>query len=168
MRGRINQALKKIGDESVMPLLVEVMKMEVERWKAEHAQFYIQQQTAKAFINLICSMPGERALDALLECNRYAINNGLNGEDYYKSVTRHIIRRLVSRRPYADQLIDPKMKEIVDRKGNNEKPEDIPLTDDLWKQYRPLVEARLRAGTEKTPKADTAILTEALEAMPSE
>ena len=52
---------------------------------------------------------------------------------------------LVSRRAYVDQLIDPKMKKVVEEQGYNEKPEEIPLTNELWKKYKPLLEARLEA-----------------------
>lgn len=162
MRGRINQALQKIGDESVIPLLVETLTIEIKRAKDER----IKKGLATASINLVCSMPSEQSLDALLKINRYAIANDLNGEDYYKSISRHITRRLTSRRAYADQLIDPKMKATIDRQGYNEKTEDIPLTDELWKKYKPLVEARLEAKTDETPQADIELIKSALEIMP--
>jgi hypothetical protein len=164
MAGRINQALEKIGDERVIPLVVEVLKIDTARAQRDD----IKRGTALAYINLICGMPGEKAIDALLEINRYAIKNGLNGEDYFKSVTRHIVRRLASRRAYADQLIDPKMKETIDRQGYNEKPEDIPLTDELWKDYKPLVAARLKSRNAETPQADIALLEAAQQIMANE
>lgn len=166
MGGRINKALQKIGESSVIPLLVEAMKNDVNEWRDQKSAFYIQKQTVQAYLNLICSMPGTEALNALLVVNRYAIENNLNGDDYYKSITRHIIRRLASRRAYADQLINPKMKATIERQGYNEKPEDIPLTDDLWKKYKPLLEVRLGAKTDKTPRADIYLIQSALEIMP--
>lgn len=162
MAGKVNKALEAIGDTSVIPLIVETLKFDTVRAERED----IRKGTAFAYINLVCGMPGEKALDALLEINRYAIKNGLNGDDYFKSVTRHIVRRLASRRAYADQLIDPKMKEIIERQGYNEKPEDIPLTDELWKEYKPLLEARLAAATDETPNADIELIRSALEIMP--
>ena len=164
MAGRINQALEKIGDESVIPLVVEALKIDTSRTERDD----IRRGTAFAYINLICGMPGEKALDALLDINRYAIENSLNGDDYFKSITRHIVRRLASRRAYADQLIDPTMKETIARQGYNEKPDDIPLTDDLWKEYKPLVAARLKAKNADTPQADIALLEAAQQIMPNE
>ncbi|MBB5353897.1 hypothetical protein HNR46_004162 [Haloferula luteola] len=172
--GRINKALLEIGDENVIPLLVEAAKNDAKSWKGRtidsspQRQLQLQQDTLFAYTNLICSMPREKTLDALLEINRYAIANDLNGEDYYKSITRHIIRRLASRRAYADQLIDPKMQEIIARQDRNEEPEDIPLTDELWKDYKPLLEASLAAKTDETPQADIELITSALEIMPEE
>lgn len=163
MAGKINKALEAIGDDSVIPLIVEALKFDTAPAERDDTK----KGTAFAYINLICGMPGEKALDALLEINRYAIENGLNGDDYFKSVTRHIVRRLASRRAYADQLIDPKMKEIIDRQGHNEKPEDIPLTDELWKVYKPLVAARLKAKNSETPQADIELLEAAQQIMPN-
>ncbi|MGC6425419.1 MAG: hypothetical protein ACON5H_00300 [Akkermansiaceae bacterium] len=88
----------------------------------------------------------------------------MNGEDYYKSISRHITRRLASRRPYADQLEDP--NSLTRKKNPDEKPKDIPLTDELWKEYKPLLEARLEAKTDETPQADIKLIKSALEIMP--
>jgi len=170
--GRINTSLLKINDKSVIPLIAEAMKSEINKWQRQTSDSYpqkrlrLQQDTAKAYINLICSMPSEQSLEALLNINRYAIANDLNGEDYYKSISRHIARRLASRRAYADQLIDPKMKATIDRQGYNEKPEDIPLTDELWKKYKPLLEARIETKTDETSQADIELIKSALEIMP--
>jgi hypothetical protein len=162
MEGKINTALEAIGDENVIPLIVEALKIDTGRTGRED----FKRETAFAHINLICGMPGEKAVDALLEINRHAIESGINGDDHFKSITRHITRRLASRRAYADQLIDPKLKETISRQGYNEKPEDIPLTDELWKKYKPLLESRLAAKTEETLKADIELIKGALEIMP--
>lgn len=159
---RIAQALEKINDESVIPLLLESMKIEVGRVSDGE-----RSGVAKTFVDLIVGLPGETALEALLECNRFALEGNFAGDDYFDSLTRHIVRRLASRRSYADQLIDPKMKEIIDRKGYNEKPEDIPLTDELWKNYKPLVAARLKSRNAETPEADIALLEAAQKIMPN-
>lgn len=162
MRSHINQALNKIGKESVIPLMVKTFKIESQREKGKK----IRRGGAIATINLICGMVGAHSLDALLEINRFAIKNGLNGDDYYKSITRHIVRRLASRRAYADQLIDPQMKTTIERQGYNEKPEDIPLIDDLWKKYKPILEARIKTKTSETPQADIDLIQSALQIMP--
>jgi hypothetical protein len=164
MRNRITEAISKIGEDSMIPFLLEAMKnSEVGRTNKKQ-----KISVTTNFVNIISELPGESALDALLVINRYAIENELNEENYYNSITRQIIRRLASRRAYADQLIDPKMKAVLERKGYNEKPEDIPLTDELWKKYKPLLKARLATKTEETPQADIDIIKSALEIMPKQ
>lgn len=162
MRNHITSALYKIGDDSVIPLVIEAMMLESKR----DVDSKSKRSATLESINLITSIPGISALEALLECNRFAIENKLNGTDYYDSITRHIIRRLVSRRAYADQLIDPKMKAVIERQGYNEKAEDIPLTDELWKVYKPLIIARLAIANDETPKEDVSLLKAALAIMP--
>lgn len=58
------------------------------------------------------------------------------------------------------------MKKVVEEQGYNEKPEEIPLTNELWKKYKPLLEARLEAVTDETPDADVTLMKLALEIMP--
>lgn len=159
------EILKGLGDDSRIPLLLGAMKIELDRGEDK-------KDVLCAFVYDIVQFPSEDAMEALLEINRYAIENNVYGnddfykDDYYHSVSRCIIRSLASRRAFADQLIDPRMKELVARKGYKEKPEDVPLADDLWKKYKPLLEARLAAKTDQTPKADIELIESALDIMP--
>mgnify|MGYP005848592595 CR=1 FL=1 len=164
MHKRVVEAIRKIGNGSAIPFLVEAMK------NSEEAETNKERKIGViiSFIDIISDLPGEEALEALLEINRDVIEKNLNEKNYYKSISRHIIRRLASRRAYADALIDPEMREVFERKGYNEKPEDIPLTDKNWKVYKPLLEKKLKEMVEQGPQASVEILRSALEIMPSQ
>lgn len=163
LRSHITQAMHMIGNPSVVPLLMENMKIEV----------HVVDETKKESA-LICAatdvslFPGEaeKALDALLEINRYAITNNLNNKHYYSSVTRNIIRLLASRELGADQRIDPEMKEMFEKRGDTRTFEDFPLRDESWRTYKPLIAARLAAKKDDTPKADIELMEEAMKIMP--
>lgn len=161
LRSHITEAMYNIRDASVIPLLMENMKIEA------HVVDATRKEAA-----LICAatdvslFPGEKALDALLEINRYAITNNLNDKHYYSSATRNIIRLLASRELGADQRIDPEMKEMFKERGDTRTFEDFPLRDESWRTYKPLIAARLAAKKDDTPKADIELMEEAMKIMP--
>ena len=141
MESRRWEALGVIREEHMISLFLEMLKIETHRGKDEKTK----RRRAEAIISFIRYTPGEKALDALLECNRYTLNKSFNG-DGYDSISSFIVRLLASRR--------------------SRKSEDVSLRDDLWKKYKPLVEKRLRNKSDKTPKEDIEILEAAMKIMP--
>lgn len=162
LRDIVLSAQETMGGEKMFPLLMESFKLAT----ARPSEVQSKKWTAEHYLYLFWRIPGEKALDALLEVNRVALAGNFNGEGR-DSVGRQIVRRLASRNPYADQLEDPEMVKMLKQNGKTlERPEDIPLNDDVWKQYKPLVAARLRAQTDATPKADVELLQAAQKVMP--
>ena len=153
MEFRMVEGLKQCGDERVIPLLVEGLKTDVRRIKNTESS---RRAVARKYEALISNFPGEKVLDALLECNRFMHKEGLNGEWDKLSNERYLVTLLSSRPP----LIDP-LGEGVAKKANEAK-----LVNDHWKVYQPLVEERLK--TAGLPKLDADLLEKAQQAMPVE
>ncbi|WP_143185015.1 hypothetical protein [Rubritalea squalenifaciens] len=153
MEFRMVEGLKQCGDERVIPLLVEGLKTDMRRIKNTESS---RRAVARKYEALISDFPGEKALDALLECNRFMHQEGLNGEWGKLSNERYLVTLLTSRPP----LIDP-LGEGVAKKASEAK-----LVNDHWKVYQPLVEERLE--TAGLPEEDAALLKKAQQAMPVE
>jgi hypothetical protein len=163
MKSRTLEALLTIGDPSCIPVLLECYKKET----GLAGDLVSKRAAALQWIHVIRGLPGEKALGALLECNRLAIDGGYNGEGR-DSVSRHIVRGLSSRRLYADQMEDPEMVKRLKSSGQSvDKVEDVPPTDNAWKKYKPLLQKRLKEKTQQTPAADIAVIQTALAAMPT-
>jgi hypothetical protein len=166
MRPRLYKALERFHDESAIPLIKESFKIETDRLSETSAKL----KASISIANHIDICPGAVAFDALLECNRAAIAGGFAGEGY-DGFSRFVVRILTSREAMADEMIDPKMRDLLIRAGRLKKPEDIPLAGDNWKIYKPLVVARLEESEKKdskVPPEDVAILKAAMEIMPKD
>jgi hypothetical protein len=145
MLPRIHEALMKINNPQSIAFLLESFRAETERLSIEKEKA----QVGLNVMNVIRCIQGEKALDAVLECNRIAMANGFAGEGV-GSFRRNIVRMLSSRRFYADLH-----------------PEEagVPRADTKWKIYKPLIEQRL-AQSKEMPKGDRELLQEALKEMP--
>ena len=162
LKNRACEALLAIGDPSSIPVLLECYKKET----GLTDDLGTKRAIAVRWIDVIRGIPSERALDALIECNRLAIEGGYNGEGRL-SLSRHIARGLSSRRMYADQMEDPAMVKMLRDHGQPvDNVEDVPPIDNLWKKYKPLLRKRVSERTDKTPSADVALGDAALAAMP--
>ncbi len=162
LKNRVFEALLAIGDPSSIPVLLECYKKET----GLTDDIGSKRAIAVRWIDVIRGIPSEDALDALLECNRLAIEGGYNGEGRL-SLRRQIVRGLSSRRMYADQIEDPAMVKMLRDNGQPvDNLEDIPPTDNLWKKYKPLLQKRVSEKTDRTPSADVALVDAALVAMP--
>jgi hypothetical protein len=87
MKGRMYQALSKIGHPQSIPLLVEAFRVETGRLDAEERRI----DEGVAIMNVIRNIGGEKGLDALLECNRIAAANGFAGKGI-DSIPSNVIR----------------------------------------------------------------------------
>ena len=156
---RILQALSEGGRADYANIVVYSLKNKI-------SYLDIKDDKGNAILQVVKTIyknPSKTSLEGLLLCNEIAIKQNLNHRNYYKSISREIIRRLTSTRAYADQLLDPEMKEIIDRQGYNEKFEDIPLTDDLWKIYKPLLNKRVNRNKKGILEGEQKIIKDSLE-----
>ena len=149
-RDRPVEALLKAGDASLVPFLEGAYRIAFARSASGKDKF----RGTGPYLRMIDAFPSAAALDALLRFNRFAIAEGLPVEGVMGSA--RIVTRLFASYP-----------------GYNERhPEagnPFPRTNDNWKTYKPLIEARLAAaesGEIQVPAPDLAIMKAALELMP--